>query len=180
MNHASSGGRIHFPIEGQSVWVSVFRVFALGMTGAVVAGVSVFQVLDDGGSGKNVLWPWLIAVVLIAEFVFLRCVFVPIIANYGRYRIYEHKVDFSPLSIFGAGGGRVKSEPCSRFSGIAVSPASSGSPVVVYLLHPARGMSVPVRRFRTAEEARHFAQELAAALHLTVIPWPSGGLFRMK
>lgn len=170
--NSASSGRIHFPIEGRSACVLLLRIMALGAVAPVVVLSAVFLTIDIGiepAMAKGLMTG--IFIFLLAEFIVIRRLVVPRFMDYARYRIYENKVDFYPLTPTGLGVATTpESVPLNKFEGIAVRSEMKHRPGTrVVLMHARPGRSVVVRQFPAAGEAQAFAQELAAALKLNVV-----------
>ena len=171
---ASSGARLHFPIEGHSIWPvilwmlmfsSIAAIFAIGVT------LNVFQIsglpLD-----KNAM-TGLVAGFLVLEYLAVLKLIVPNLTDYGRYRIYPDHVDFYPLVLLGLGvTEQSKPEPASSFAGVRIKISVSKDKPTFYrvdLVHPAKGKTLKLKYFLGMPDAELYARELADSMKLRIL-----------
>lgn len=170
-----SGARVHFPIEGHSIWPvilwmllfsSMAAVFAIGLT------LNMFEV-GNLPLDKNAITA-LVAGFLVLEYVAILKLIVPNMTDYGRYRIYADRVDFFPLVLLGLGvTEQSRPEPVSAFTGVRISICISKNKPTFYrvdLVHPAKGRTLKLKYFMAMPDAQVFACELADAMKLVVMP----------
>ncbi len=171
--------QVHFPIEGQSPWVNIFRSFLVSMIVLAVASIVTLGLFGKEGSAGTMPWIWnMIGALLIFEyFIFLK-VIVPRTADYGRFRVYENRVDFYPLALLGMGVGRApESVGLQKFKGVAVQEASAPQDnrtiagYGIFLMGPVRGRTIRLRICSTRLEAEQQAHHLAQIFHLPVVPY---------
>lgn len=171
---ASTGARLHFPIEGHSIWPvilwmllfsSIAAIFTLGVT------LNIFQIsglpLD-----KNAM-TGLVAGFLVLEYLAVLKLIVPNLTDYGRYRIYPDRVDFYPLVLLGLGvTEQAKPEPVSAFSGVRITISVSKDKPTFYrvdLVHPGKGKTLKLKYFMSMADAQLYARELADTMKLPMI-----------
>jgi len=166
--------RLHFPIEGHSIWPvilwmllfsSVAAVFVIGLT------LNMFNVsglpLD-----KNAMTA-LVAGFLVLEYLAVLKLIVPNLTDYGRYRIYADRVDFYPLVLLGLGvTEQSKAESASAFSGVRIKISVSKDKPTFYrvdLVHPAKGRTLKLKYFLDMPDAQFYARELADTMKLPIL-----------
>lgn len=166
--------RLHFPIEGHSIWPvilwmllfsSVAAVFVIGLT------LNMFNVsglpLD-----KNAMTA-LVAGFLVLEYLAVLKLIVPNLTDYGRYRIYADRVDFYPLVLLGLGvTEQSKAEPAGAFSGVRIKISVSKDKPTFYrvdLVHPAKGRTLRLKYFLDMPDAQLYARELADTMKLPIL-----------
>lgn len=173
-SNTTASARLHFPIEGHSIWPvilwmllfsSVAAVFAIGLT------LNVFQI---GGLpiNKNAVTA-LVAGFLVLEYIAVLKLIVPNLTDYGRYRIHADHVDFYPLVLLGLGvTEQAKPEPASAFTGVRITISVSKDKPTFYridLVHPAKGKTLKIKYFLDMPDAQLYARELADAMKLPII-----------
>lgn len=165
---------MHFPIEGKSPWVMILRATALGGVGTMAVMAALVSTLDVGGDMKMVLAG--IAAFLLMEYFIMRLVVVPRMADYGRFRVYQHKVDFYPMDFFGLKiTDASDSEPISSFSGLAVKADAEGRSYRVMLLHKEqRGRHICVKAYNAPQPANSHAEALAQTMGIGYVPFKPG------
>lgn len=166
----------HFPIEGRSPWVFILPLLAAGSVIAMLTMALVLGGFNENGFSRDTQMILCgVALFLVTEFLFIRFGVAPRLSNYGRYRIYEHKVDFYPLSASGFGvASRPEHVPISKFKGVSSFVVETGGRVIgagVFLIHPEKSRTLALKSFVNVEDARSYAQSLADAMHISVIPW---------
>lgn len=172
---ASPTARIHFPVEGHSIWPVILWILLFSSMAAVLAitlTLSLFEVtalpID-----KNAITA-LVAGFLVLEYMAVLKLIVPNFTDYGRYRVYAERVDFFPLVLLGLGvTEQSKSEPIENFKGIKIVIAVSKDKPTCYrvdLLHPGKGKTLKLKYFLDMPDAEIFANELAAATKLPILP----------
>jgi hypothetical protein len=166
---------ISLPIEGRSYIPLVMKTLLLGTaaaSGILYAFFAQEGFFRDGGSNFHQWLFFAIMGMLALEYlIFLKFV-IPMVGNYGRFKIYEHKVEYNPLSATGMSTLRqTVSEPISKFEGVGVRLFStkSGTYYYVILVHPEKGRSVTVFRFTSQEKSEKAAKALAAKLNVNFI-----------
>lgn len=161
---------IHFPIEGVSPWVMVLRASALGGIGTMAVMAAMVAVLDIGGDIKMILGG--IAAFLLLEYFIMRLIVVPRMADYARFRVYQNKVDFFPLSLTGLGVSAASdSEPITSFSGLSVKADAQKGVYRVMLLHKEQpGRHVCVKVYNAPQPASSHAEALAQAMGIGYAP----------
>ena len=168
-----NSGEISFPIEGKTQWPILMRTMSLGMFagfGVVLAVFAGTGLIDDGALYQWILY--LIFALVAAEYLLFLKVVIPMAGNYGRFRIYEHKVEYFPLTSTGMGvQPQSKSEPISKFKGVMVKSWQNkySMSYVAVLYHPERGKSIRVRSFSSRKDAETFANILAENLNLNIV-----------
>lgn len=161
---------IHFPIEGQSPWVAVLRVVALGSFCTMLVVGGMLFAFDDMGAHLPLVLGGLAAFLLL-EYAIIRAVIVPRLADYGRFRLYAHKVDYYPLDITGLAVSTASdSEPLSAFAGITVKAQAERGRYHVYLMHRERGRSLCLKTYTAPEPANSHAEALAETLRVGYAP----------
>ncbi|MCB9991316.1 MAG: hypothetical protein H6867_08030 [Rhodospirillales bacterium] len=173
-----SRGGIDFPIEGESRWVHVMRALAFGVFASLMTIGAVFHFLggDDSfveSQQLSMILGGIVFVLLLEYFVFLKIV-IPRQADYGRFEIREHKVDFYPLSALGL-GIKTHAHPVSmgKFMGITTGRTTDKKGVTsynVFLVHKDnKGKTIRVSNFADPVEAENYATKLAAVLRLNMV-----------
>lgn len=167
---------IHFPIEGKSPWMMILRASALGGAGTMAVMTAVMPLMDMGGDMKMILAG--IGAFLLLEYFIMRLVIVPRIADYGRFRVYQNKVDFFPLSLSGLRIHEASdSEPISSFSGLTVTADPEGKTYRVMLLHKEqRGRHVCVKSYNAPQPANSHAEALAHTMGINYVPFKGGAV----
>lgn len=165
---------IHFPIEGVSPWLYILRVIALGSTGAL-AVVAAMMVTMHGSGGDLAVILGGLSVFLVIEYFVVRAIVVPRIADYGRFRVYERKVDYFPLTFTGLTVSTASdSEPIDNFSGLSVHADPQKGQYRVLLNHKERGRTICLKTYHAPEPANSHAEALAQSLHLGYAPFKGG------
>lgn len=161
---------IHFPIEGRSPWVQVLRVTALGSVGAIIAVAAMMIAFQPSGENSPLLLCGLAAFLLL-EYLVIRAVIVPRLADYGRFRVYHNKVDFYPLGVTGLRVSPASdSEPITAFAGLTVRAEPEKGRYKVLLLHKERGRTICLKTYNAPEPANSHAEALAHSLDLRFRP----------
>lgn len=172
---------IHFPIEGQSPWVMILRIMFMGMIGAVVVITASLNILiphfAKDGMLPVVLWG--ITGFLILEYLAVLYLIVPRISHYARFRVYQTKVEFYPLTAFGLRiSDRAESVNMGSFSGLTVQPLANDNRRTdrvsygVYLLSHDKGRTLRLLTNLSRSEAEQQVRELSERLSLGVITAP--------
>ena len=162
---------MHFPIEGKSPWIMILRATALGGVGAMAVIAAVVPLLDIGGDMKMIIGG--IAAFLLMEYFIMRLIVVPRMADYGRFRVYQHKVDFFPLGFTGLTVSESSdSEPITSFSGLTVKADAEGRNYRVMLLHKEqRGRHICVKAYNAPQPANSHAEALAQTMGIGYVPF---------
>lgn len=173
---ASSGGaRLHFPIEGHSIWPVILWMLLFSSAAAVfVIGIALnLMEITNLPIDKNAITA-LIAGFLVLEYLAVLRLIVPNMTDYGRYRIYADHVDFYPLVLLGLGvTEQSKPEPASAFSGVRITISISKDKPTFYrvdLVHPSKGKTLKLKFFLGMPDAQLYARELAEAMKLPILP----------
>lgn len=155
---------IHFPIEGRSPWVLILRMIALGSIGALVTVAVLLFMFHDHADNIPVILSGLVGFLLM-EYLIMRAVIVPRLADYGRFRVYQDKVDFFPLGLTGLTVSEASdSEPITAFSGLTVRAEPEKGRYRVLLLHKQPGRSICVKSYSAPEPAIGHAEALALTM----------------
>lgn len=182
---AAAGARVDFPLEGESRWVAVMRVLAIGTLLAILVLGGVYHFLaGDRSFAANqqllMIFSGIVLLLLIEYFIFLKVV-IPRQAAYGRFLLHRDKVEFFPLTALGLGVRKdsVKVQ-INSFIGITTSRVTDKKGRVSYaafLIHGSdKGKSIKVRSFSEPVEAEKFALVLGKAVNLNV----ASGLVQKK
>ena len=168
--------QISLPIEGQSHWLIILRMMALGIVGVVFVMGLVFMLMGTFSGEKNLaIMMGGVTAFLILEYILFLKIVIPRLADYGRYRVFEDRVEFFPLSALGLSiRSRIDTEVITRFEGVVVqeSHGHSGAGFRLVLVHTAPGKTLRLHSFVTMHDAHVYAEELAAALGMKVISMP--------
>ena len=167
--------RLHFPIEGHSIWPvilwmllfsSAAAVFAIGLT------LNMFEI-SNLPLDKDAITA-LIAGFMVLEYLAVLKLIVPNMTDYGRYRIYPDHVDFYPLVLLGLGvTDQSTPEAASVFTGVRITISVSKDKPTFYridLVHPRKGRTLKLKYFLDMPDAQLYARELADAMGLPIIP----------
>lgn len=171
---SSGAARLHFPIEGHSIWPVILWMLLFSSAAAVfVIGLTLNMLeISNFPLDKNGITA-LIAGFLVLEYMAVLKLIVPNVTNYGRYRIYADRVDFYPLVLLGLGvTEQSQAEPASAFSGVRISISVSKDKPTFYridLVHPARGKTLKLKYFLDMPDAQLYARELADAMKLRIL-----------
>ena len=162
---------IHFPIEGRSPWVQILRIVALGSVGTMAAVSAMLLATNAHGDMTLVIGG--LAAFLLLEYFIIRALVVPRLADYGRFRLYQNKVDFFPLDMTGLS---VKddsdSEPITAFAGIAVQADTERAHFKVMLLHrEEKGRTICLKTYTAPEPANSHAEALAQTMGIKYAPY---------
>jgi hypothetical protein len=166
--------RIHFPIEGHSIWPVVLWVLLFSSAMAVFAISLVLNMIEISNLplDKDAIM-MLVAGFFVLEYLAILKLIVPNMTDYGRYRIYEDRVDFYPLVLLGlCVTNQYKGEPASSFKGARVTISLSKDRPTLYrveLVHPRKGYTLKVKNFLDMPDAQIYARELAEAMKLPLI-----------
>jgi hypothetical protein len=161
---------VHFPIDGRSPWLQILRVIALGSFGAL-AVVLFMMFAVQGVSDETVMMLGGVCGFLILEYIVIRAVIVPRVADYGRFRVYPQKVDYYPLGLSGLTISTASdSAPLSDFAGITVQAVPNKGTFQVMLLSKQRGRTICLKTYNAAEPAHSHAEALADALRVGYAP----------
>ena len=165
---------MHFPIEGRSPWLMILRASAAGGLGTLALMAAAVPLMDIGGDVPLILGG--IAAFLLLEYFIMRLIVVPRIADYGRFRVYQHKVDFFPLDFTGLKVSEASdSEPITAFSGLTVKTDSEGKSYRVMLLHKEqRGRHICVKAYNAPQPANSHAEALAQTMGIGYVPFKGG------
>lgn len=172
-----AGPRLHFPIEGHSIWPVILWMLMFSSVAAVVAVGLVLNLVEisDLPVSENAL-TGLIAGFMVLEYLAVLKLIVPNMTDYGRYRIYPDRVDFYPLVLLGLGvTEQSKAEPASAFAGvrihISVAKDRKHQPTLyrVDLVHPAKGRTLKLKHFLDMPDAETYARELADVMKLRIL-----------
>lgn len=168
---------VNLPLEGESKWVSVMRMLAFATFGCIILIAIVFHFLtaDDsfvGNQQLGMMMAGLVFLLVLEYFVFLKIV-IPRQANYGRYIVFQDKVEYFPLSALGLSvKAQGEAVAISRFMGITTSRVADRKGRVsyaVFLIHSAdKGKTIKLRSFSEPVQAEAFAVRLGALLRLNV------------
>ena len=171
---------MHFPIEGKSPWMLILRASALGGAGTMAVMAAVVPMMDIGGDMTMILGG--IAAFLLMESFIMRMVVVPRIADYGRFRVYQHKVDFYPLDFTGLRVSEASdSEPITSFSGLTVKTDAEGKTYRVMLMHKEqRGRHICVKAYNAPQPANSHAEALAHTMGIGYVPFKPGAARGVK
>lgn len=170
----STGARLHFPIEGHSIWPVILWMLMFSSVAAVVAaGLFLNMVkISDMPVSENAL-TGMIAGFLVLEYLAVLKLVVPNMTDYGRYRIYPDRVDFFPLVLWGLGvTEQSKAEPASAFSGVRIHISIGKDRPTFYrvdLVHPAKGRTLKLKHFLGMPDAQLYARELAETMNLKIL-----------
>ncbi|QQG35212.1 MAG: hypothetical protein HYS17_06475 [Micavibrio aeruginosavorus] len=171
----AGGSRVHFPIEGHSIWPVILWVLLFSSMAAIFAIGLTLNMLEIGNLplDKSAITA-LVAGFLVLEYVAILKLIVPNMTDYGRYRIYADRVDFFPLVLMGLGvTEQSRPEPVTAFKGVRISICIGKNKPTFYrvdLVHPAKGKTLKLKYFMDMPDARIFACELADAMKLVVMP----------
>lgn len=162
---------IHFPIEGKSPWVSILRVMALGSLAALGCIAAMMVILHENG-GKDLPFIMMgLGLFLLMEYFIVRLLIVPRFADYGRFRVYPHKVDYFPLGMSGLTvSDNTDTTPMDDFSGLTVRAVPDRGQYKVMLLHAQPGRSICLKTYTAAQPALAHAEALAQALSVAYAP----------
>lgn len=165
---------IHFPIEGRSPWVMVLRAVALGSVSAMLTIAAVMMFVDLGGDITMIVAG--ISAFLLLEYFIIRGLIVPRVADYGRFRVYENRVDFFPLGMSGLTVSESgDSEPISSFAGLTVKADTERSVYRVMLLHKEQpGRTVCLKVYNAPQPANSHAEALAQTMGIGYAPFKGG------
>ena len=99
---SAAGPRLHFPIEGHSIWPVILWMLMFSSVAAVVAAGLVLNLIEISNLpvSQNAL-TGMIAGFMALEYLAVLKLIVPNMTDYGRYRIYPDHVDFYPLVLLG-------------------------------------------------------------------------------
>lgn len=173
--HSSTTARVHFPIEGHSIWPVILWILLFSSMAAVLAitltlGMFEITALPIDKTAVTAL----VAGFLVLEYLAILKLIVPNFTDYGRYRVYSDRVDFYPLVLLGLGvTEQSKAEPIAAFKGIKITISVSKDKPTYYrvdLVHPAKGKTLKLKYFLDMPDAELYARELAAATNLTLLP----------
>lgn len=171
---ASAGPRLHFPIEGHSIWPVILWMLLFSSVAAVVAAGLVLNMVEISNLpvSESAL-TGLIAGFMVLEYLAVLKLIVPNMTDYGRYRIYPDRVDFYPLVLLGLGvTEQSKAEPASAFAGVRIHISIAKDRPTFYrvdLVHPAKGRTLKLKHFLDMPDAEIFARELADAMGLRIL-----------
>ena len=171
----SGAARLHFPIEGHSIWPVILWMLLFSSAAALFAIGLTLNILDIGGLplDKNAITA-LIAGFLVLEYMAVLKLIVPNLTDYGRYRIYPDRVDFYPLVLLGLGvTEQSKPEPASSFAGVRIVISISKDKPTFYrvdLVHPVKGRTLKLKYFLDMPDAQLYARELADTMKLPILP----------
>ncbi len=166
--------RLHFPIEGHSIWPVILWMLLFSSVAAVFVIGLTLNMFNVGGlpMDKNAITA-LIAGFLVLEYMAVLKLIVPNLTDYGRYRIYPDRVDFYPLVLLGLGvTEQSKAEPSSAFSGVRIKISVSKDKPTFYrvdLVHPAKGRTLKLKYFLDMPDAQLYARELADTMKLPIL-----------
>lgn len=166
--------RLHFPIEGHSIWPVILWMLLFSSAAAVFAIGLTLNMLEISNLplNKEALTA-LIAGFMVLEYLAVLKLIVPNMTDYGRYRIYADRVDFYPLVLLGLGvTDQSISEPASAFTGVRITIAVSKDKPTFYridLVHPRKGRTLKLKYFLDMPDAQLYARELADAMKLPII-----------
>ncbi len=165
---------IHFPIEGRSPWVMILRASATGFAGALVLMIAMATVLDMDGDMKMIMGG--ISAFMLLEYFIMRLLIVPRLADYGRFRVYQNKVDFFPLSMSGLRVSEASdSEPITSFTGVTVRGEAERGMYSVMLLHKEKaGRNVCLKTYNAPQPANSHAEALAQTMGVGYVPFKGG------
>jgi len=180
---ADGAAPLDFPIEGESRWVYVMRALAFSTLGAVAVIGAVFHFLAGQDSFVEtqqiaMILSGIVFLLVFEYFVFLKIV-IPGQADYGRYVIYPHKVEFYPLTAMGLGNGtRGETETMGKFMGITTGPVTDRKgrlSYAVYLVHSTKkGRTIKLANFPETARAEKYAAELGEVMNINVVPRLAG------
>lgn len=176
MQDTGSEARIHLPIEGHTRWPFIMRVMAFGSVVTVLGlGVMVMLFLVPHDSGINpVLLMGGVFLFLLAELAVMRFAVIPLLGDYGRFRIAGVQVDLFPLSPSGFSViDTPVSLPITAYKGVALKVANgqeNGVHYDVFLDHAQRSKTIRVRGFTQKQPAEDFARVLAETLGVRFLP----------
>ena len=169
-----SGPRLHFPIEGHSIWPVILWMLMFSSVAAVVAAGLVLNLVEisDLPVSENAL-TGMIAGFLVLEYLAVLKLIVPNMTDYGRYRIYPDRVDFYPLVLLGLGvTEQSKAEPANAFAGVRIHISIAKDRPTFYrvdLVHPAKGRTLKLKHFLDMPDAELYARELADTMNLRIL-----------
>lgn len=165
---------IHFPIEGRSPWVMILRASAAGFAGALAIMIAMLTVLGMEGDMKMIMGG--IAAFMLLEYFVMRLVIVPRLADYGRFRVYQNKVDFFPLDLSGLRVSEASdSEPITSFTGVTVKGEAERGMYSVLLLHKEKpGRNVCLKTYNAPQPANSHAEALAHTMGVGYAPFKGG------
>lgn len=173
-NAPSTGPRLHFPIEGHSIWPVILWMLLFSSIAAIFAIGVTLNVFEISGLplNKNAL-TGLVAGFFVLEYLAVLKLIVPNMTDYGRYRIHPDRVDFYPLVLLGLGvTEQAKPEPATSFSGVRIVISVSKDKPTFYrvdLVHPAKGRTLKLKYFLDMPDAQLYARELADTMKLSLL-----------
>ncbi len=174
---SAAGPRLHFPIEGHSIWPVILWMLMFSSVAAVVAAGLVLNLIEISNLpvSQNAL-TGMIAGFMALEYLAVLKLIVPNMTDYGRYRIYPDHVDFYPLVLLGLGvTEQSRAEPASAFAGVRIHISAAKDrkqrPTLyrVDLVHPAKGRTLKLKHFLDMPDAEIYARELADAMGLRIL-----------
>ncbi len=169
-----SGPRLHFPIEGHSIWPVILWMLMFSSVAAVVAAGLILNLVEISNLpvSENAL-TGMIAGFMALEYLAVLKLIVPNLTDYGRYRIFPDRVDFYPLVLLGLGvTEQSKAEPASAFAGVRIHISIGKDRPTFYrvdLVHPAKGRTLKLKHFLDMPDAEMYARELADAMKLRIL-----------
>lgn len=170
----TAGPRLHFPIEGHSIWPVILWMLMFSSVATVVAAGLMLNIVEISHLpvSENAL-TGMIAGFMALEYLAVLKLIVPNMTDYGRYRIYPDRVDFYPLVLLGLGvTEQSKAEPASAFAGVRIHISIAKDRPTFYrvdLVHPAKGRTLKLKHFLDMPDADHYARALADAMNLHVL-----------
>lgn len=164
-----------FPIEGHSIWPVVMWVMLFMSCAAVFAVGLTLNMLELSNLPlDNNAITMLFAGFLVLEYLAVLRLIVPNMTDYGRYCIYQDRVDFYPLVLLGlCVTDYCVPEPASAFTGVKITISVSKDKPTFYrvdLVHPGKGRTLRLKYFLGMPDAEAYASELAKAMGLPVMP----------
>jgi hypothetical protein len=170
----SSGPKLHFPIEGHSIWpVILWMLMFSSIVAVVVVGLILNMVeISNLPVSENAL-TGVVAGFMALEYLAVLKLVVPNMTDYGRYRVYPDHVDFFPLVMLGlCVNNKAATVQASDFKGVRIHIHVSKDRPTLYrvdLVHAAKGKTLRLKNFLDMPDAELYARELAAAMKLTVL-----------
>lgn len=169
-----AGPKLHFPIEGHSLWPVILWMLMFSSIAAVVVVGLILNMVEISNLpvSENAL-TGVVAGFMALEYLAVLKLVVPNMTDYGRYRVYDDHVDFFPLVMLGLCiNNRAETVPATAFKGVRIHINIAKDRPTLYrvdLVHAAKGKTLRLKSFLDMPDAAHYARELADVMKLPVL-----------
>lgn len=171
---STPGPKLHFPIEGHSIWPVILWMLMFSSVAAVVVVGLILNMVEISNLpvSENAL-TGAVAGFMALEYLAISKLVVPNMTDYGRYRVYQDRVDYFPLVMLGlCVNNKAQTVTAEAFKGVRINIHVAKDRPTLYrvdLVHPAKGKSLRLKNFLDMPDAELYARELAGVMKLPLL-----------